>query len=335
MYPNGTYANANTGMWLHHTVLETLGKSDAVCGNTTRGERFFASGNERSIVDICANGSVLTLSGVKNMRQKLKVNSTDQAGYYIGPKDEFGMLVELMNEIEEPRPVVVTITYEYIPNPPQSFSRVTPVWLDIGNCTDSDMPAFNDTTFQYSMNPPWKANFAGRVTFTGGHLHDGGTHLTILQNNNTICDSVASYGLTPGYIEPAGSMNMSGMNMGMSMMDISNMSSCENTGVVNVGDEFSVTAYYNTSEYAPMLNSDGTLAPIMGIALIYIAPGNATTTTTSNTASSTTSATGSASTTSSTSSATGSTSTTSSNGDRVMVGSAGVLLACIVMGFLM
>lgn len=126
------------------------------------------------------------------------------------------MLVELMNKIKEPRPVVVTITYEYIPNPPQSFSRVTPVWLDIGNCSNSDMLAFNDTTFQYSMTPPWKANFAGRITFAVVHLHDGGTHLTILQNN-TICDSVASYGLTPGYIESSSSMNMSGMSTGMGM----------------------------------------------------------------------------------------------------------------------
>jgi hypothetical protein len=65
VYPNGTYANANTGMWLHHTVLVSLGKPDAVCGNEIGAERFFASGNERTIVDICANGSVLTLLSVK------------------------------------------------------------------------------------------------------------------------------------------------------------------------------------------------------------------------------------------------------------------------------
>jgi hypothetical protein len=205
------------------------------------------------------------------------------------------MSVELMNEVDEPRPAVVTIAYEYIPNPPQSFSRVLPIWLDIGTCTDSDMPALNDATFQYSMSPPWKANFAGQVTFTGGHLHDGGTNLTILQNGNTICDSVASYGLTPGYIEAPSSMNM---------MYISNMSSCENGGVVNIGDEFSITAYYNTSEYALMLNSDGTLAPIMGIALVYIAPENANT----------------------------STPTSSSNGDRITAGSLGLLLTCIIIG---
>jgi hypothetical protein len=65
VYPNGAYANVNTGMLLHHVVLQSLGKPDAACGNKTGGERFFASGNERTIIDICASGSVLTLSSVK------------------------------------------------------------------------------------------------------------------------------------------------------------------------------------------------------------------------------------------------------------------------------
>ena len=55
-YPNGTYANANTSLWLHHTFLVNSGRPDAVCGMDWGGERFFASGNERTIVDICMNG---------------------------------------------------------------------------------------------------------------------------------------------------------------------------------------------------------------------------------------------------------------------------------------
>lgn len=59
-YPNGTYANANTSLWLHHVVLYNLNNADAVCPTNlvtgVPGERFFASGNERSPANICING---------------------------------------------------------------------------------------------------------------------------------------------------------------------------------------------------------------------------------------------------------------------------------------
>jgi hypothetical protein len=58
IYPNGTYANANTGMWLHHVVLTNTARPAAVCGFSNGGERFFASGNERTPINICVNGLV-------------------------------------------------------------------------------------------------------------------------------------------------------------------------------------------------------------------------------------------------------------------------------------
>ena len=53
-YPNGTHANTNTGMWLHHAVLYDFGRQDIVCD--TMPYRFFASGNERTRVDMSNNG---------------------------------------------------------------------------------------------------------------------------------------------------------------------------------------------------------------------------------------------------------------------------------------
>lgn len=55
-YPNGSYANANTSLWLHHTVLYNLNNVDSVCGSNLAGERFFASGNERTAADLSVNG---------------------------------------------------------------------------------------------------------------------------------------------------------------------------------------------------------------------------------------------------------------------------------------
>jgi hypothetical protein len=55
-YPDGSYANADTGMWLHHAVLVNLNEPDAVCASEPN--RIFASGNERTAADISNNGYV-------------------------------------------------------------------------------------------------------------------------------------------------------------------------------------------------------------------------------------------------------------------------------------
>jgi hypothetical protein len=98
-----------------------------------------------------------------------------------------------------------------------------------------------------------------------------------------MCNFEAAYGENPGYID-ASAMNMPGMPMGNMGMHISSLSECS-TGQVNLGDNLSVTAFYNTTEYTPMTDTDGSLAPIMGIALLYLAQNE--TSTSSSTSSST------------------------------------------------
>jgi hypothetical protein len=55
-YPNGTIANSNTGMWLHHAVLYDFGRKDLSCPDLPY--RFFASGNERTRLDMTLNGYI-------------------------------------------------------------------------------------------------------------------------------------------------------------------------------------------------------------------------------------------------------------------------------------
>jgi hypothetical protein len=71
-------------------------------------------------------------------------------------------------------------------------------------------------------------------------------------------------------------MTMNGMQMEMNMTveHISSLSTCYNVGSFKAGDEWSLTAYYNTSEYMPMQNTDGSLEPIMGISLVYFVEGD-------------------------------------------------------------
>ena len=58
-YPNGTDANADTGLWLHHTVFSNTNRTAAVCPQAKTGDDFFASGNERTPANICVNGYVM------------------------------------------------------------------------------------------------------------------------------------------------------------------------------------------------------------------------------------------------------------------------------------
>jgi len=55
-YPNGTVANANNGLWLHHTVFVNTQKTATICPQGIKGDPFFASGNERTPADICVSG---------------------------------------------------------------------------------------------------------------------------------------------------------------------------------------------------------------------------------------------------------------------------------------
>ena len=160
---------------------------------------------------------------------------------------------------DAPRDAYMTMTFEFIRGAPAGFAHVEPLWFDIGGCTDSELPAKPDTHFDYT-SPVWTSGgVSGRVTFVAGHLHDGGTRLEVVRNGEVACVAVAGY-------------ECEGEEMGDEMgMHISRMSTCQNAGRVEVGDEWTVKAHYDTKLHAPMVNMDGSLEPIMGIALLYVA----------------------------------------------------------------
>lgn len=55
-YEDHSPADADTGMWLHHTVFVNRGRKDTFCGQRSWGQRFYASGNEKTIIDMSAHG---------------------------------------------------------------------------------------------------------------------------------------------------------------------------------------------------------------------------------------------------------------------------------------
>jgi hypothetical protein len=212
------------------------------------------------------------------MRSKAKCNRRkSKTGYQLKATDRMLVLMELMNELPMMRDAVMTVDYEFIPGIPEGFEAVDTVWLDVGGCLDSEVPPTSNTTSEYTMTPAWKATNDGIVLGIGSHLHDGGTHLAISKNGQLVCDNTATYGATPGYIDPnmMPGMNMSNMpDMSMTMMHISNITACymPENGEVKAGDEFNIKAYYDMTKHMGMLEGDGKMSPIMGISVMYIMP---------------------------------------------------------------
>ena len=74
-------------MWLHHTVLSNTNRSSLVCPNNFAGDRFFASGNERTPIDICVGGYVFPFPLNKPMASTpLHPNPTPKVPFLTNPE---------------------------------------------------------------------------------------------------------------------------------------------------------------------------------------------------------------------------------------------------------
>src|SRR5215204_1269604 len=171
VYEDGTRATLATGAMLHHFVLTSQFRRDATCGNDwlgLAGERFFASGNERTAMTFPSG-----------------------YGYRVRWYDSWNLLVDLMNHSSAPQTVYIRVTYTYRPSW-ESVKPVRPVWLDIDQCRDSEysIPSgFSDTHWDWNVNVP------GDIVAMLGHLHGHGVAIEATNESRggtSICKSVAT-----------------------------------------------------------------------------------------------------------------------------------------------
>jgi hypothetical protein len=159
------------GAMLHHFVLTNQWRPDATCSGTSAGllgERFFASGNERTSLAF-----------------------PDGYGYRVNWYDWWNLLVDLHNHAEGSQTVYVQLTVTFRPSW-ESVRPVRPVWLDIDQCVDSEysIPAgFSDTHWDWTVNVP------GEVVAAGGHIHGHGVAVEATDETRggaSICKSVGT-----------------------------------------------------------------------------------------------------------------------------------------------
>lgn len=108
---------------------------------------------------------------------------------------------------------------------------------------------------------PWTATVNGTVLGIGTHLHDGGSHIDILKNDEVVCRSVAAYGDVAKHIDRGRKMDMS---------HISHMSDCLRAGRIEEGEAWSLKAQYDLETHEPMLDGDGKPEGVMGIAIMLV-----------------------------------------------------------------
>ena len=178
VYADGSRADMDTGVMLHHSVLGEKGGVDHTCGGTETGARFgkriFASGNERTAAHLPAG------FGVRGSGADLIAE------------------IELMNMTDRPQTVYHTLKTT-VSNPFFSFlmKPVEPVWLDQAGCDASS--EFPVPVGESQQSWEWTSSLSGSVKAVGGHLHDGGQTLTVSNaaTGKVLCAMTAEYGTKP------------------------------------------------------------------------------------------------------------------------------------------
>jgi hypothetical protein len=251
-YRDGTVANTDTGLWLHHFALFNSGAVDVRCGTAPQqllGEIFFNGSNERTQGQFPAG-----------------------VGYPSRPLDRWALVVDLMNTGPTAKDVVFEMTYEWVPASTPGMHSGKPVWIDITNtCADSRFPA---ATGQYSRKNTWTVTAPGRVMGLASHLHDGGTHITLrnVTTGEMICDSAAHYG-GPGYEEPMGAD--AGHDHGGAMhptVHLSGVDQCVSRSidrplaVIERGQQLEIEAFYDADAHPHSPDE-----PVMGVFFMFVA----------------------------------------------------------------
>jgi hypothetical protein len=154
-------------------------------------------------------------------------------------------IFEIMNDSPTPNLVFFKMTVTYLPASDTSVKPVTPVWLDVDNCGDSQ---FSVPKGESHSTWRWKSTVTGRVVGAGGHVHNGGISISLLNSstNQRMCTSIAGYGTKPEYVG-----------------NIESMTACwhDRLGVVRKGEYLMLDAYYNS-----MTPQDN----VMGIVMAFV-----------------------------------------------------------------
>jgi len=193
VYGDGSIANYNNGPMLHHFVIWNTAKMDATCADVNPlfaalGDRFFASGNERTIMSL-----------------------PSPYGYYQAANPNWNMNVHIHNPAPENKTVYIKVTFTHFPGS-DPLKDVRPVWLDENNCSNSQYavcptgpyPCYDDRHWDWTSGANGaNSTVEGTIVAIGGHVHDWGMSVAAqkVQTGEWLCASTSGYA-TSSLFEP-------------------------------------------------------------------------------------------------------------------------------------
>jgi hypothetical protein len=113
-----------------------------------KSERYFVTGNERSVVNYYNEES-----GIKS-------------AYHLNVGDKFSYLLELMNMNMEDQTVYITMTYDILDGPlPAGWTTTKALYLDANSCDTSEVQPPQQKG-QFSIkSKPWTPNVEGKIVY--------------------------------------------------------------------------------------------------------------------------------------------------------------------------
>jgi len=231
-------------------------------------------------------------------------NKAEKVGYPIFAADRFGLIADLMNMNPTSKQVYMTMYYDYVEDHPSGYDEMKPVWFDVAQCGISEVGGGTaGSNFKISSSP-WTANFEGEVMGVGGHIHDGGVNLEVVNNGQVVCNSSAWYGsneeakkradiirnggvpsadlapsvtlgssggMSGGGHDHAGGQHIIAMSVcgEMAPHNGSPLSPLKSSKVTK-GSSWTIRAYYDYKKFAGMKSNSGGMDTVMGISIMFV-----------------------------------------------------------------
>ncbi len=225
---------------LHHIVFGNPNKDDVTCRSYPFNllDRFFAVGKERSKLQLPEGLGY-------------HWDNEDPPGDYPVDSPGWAMIHHIHGMVEGyETDVFVRLDIGFTPSAEQTLTDVTPVWLDVRNCSNSTFNVEKNSGVDgiYAEEWDYEMPIGGSFVALGGHLHDGGRRLRL--DNTTTAEKI--------FVSRAGYSKTH-------KWDLETMSSYSGLPGkrANAGDMLKLTAFYNDSK---------NWYDVMGIMMAFIVP---------------------------------------------------------------
>jgi hypothetical protein len=180
---DGSLASLSQGTYFHHAAMVNLNEDRKMYTCSGKNEsKAFALGPAQFIIGVSDDGENWFTD---------KPTGTYKSGYYITPKDEFILMVQVMNYSPVKKVVYMNYEVEYMPGKPAGWANTLNPILNVAPCGLPKVDFKVPSAHYAATSKPWRSTINGTIINVLGHLHDGGESVSVRLNGKEICLSKA------------------------------------------------------------------------------------------------------------------------------------------------